>query len=221
MPQIFTASADTWLRAAVLALAVASLAGSLMAAGVVNSAYITRADLPVRQPVPFSHKHHVGELGLDCRYCHTTVETSANAGFPSMETCMTCHSQIWTGAPMLEPVRQSLASGKALPWSRVSQLPDYVFFNHAIHVNRGVPCMTCHARVDEMPIMARGHPFQMRFCLDCHRDPAPNLRPPDQVTRMDWTAWERDPRSRGYGEGRLRALHIHPAELTHCGICHR
>ncbi|HET9160226.1 MAG TPA: cytochrome c3 family protein [Caulobacteraceae bacterium] len=221
MPQIFTASADTWLRAVVLAGALASLGGSLMAAGWVNSSYITREKLPVAQPVPFSHKHHVGELGLDCRYCHTTVEVSASAGFPSIETCMTCHSQIWTGAPMLGPVRQSLASGKPIAWNRVSEIPDYVFFDHSIHVNRGVPCSACHGRVDQMPMMERDHPFQMRFCLDCHRDPAPRLRPPDQVTRMDWTAWENDPANRGYGKARLRALHIHPAELTHCGICHR
>jgi hypothetical protein len=221
MPQIFTASADTWLRATALVLAVVTLGGSLFGAGLVNSSYMTRAKVPVNQPVPFSHKHHVGELGLDCRYCHTSVETSANAGFPPTSTCMTCHSQIWTGAPMLAQVRASLASGKPLVWNRVSQVPDYVFFNHAIHVNRGVPCVACHGRVDRMPLMARGHAFQMRFCLDCHRDPAPRLRPPDQVTRMDWTSWEKDPRNQGYGLARMRELQIHVNQLTNCEICHR
>ena len=221
MPQIFTASADTWLRAAVLTAILAVSAGVLMAAGVVNAGYVTRQAVPVSQPVPFSHKHHVGELGLDCRYCHTGVETGANAGFPPVSTCMTCHSQVWTGAPVLAPVRDAFATGKPLAWNRVSQVPDYVFFNHSIHVNRGVPCVTCHGRVDRMPLMQRAHAFKMRFCTDCHRDPAPHLRPPDQVTRMDWSAWEADARNRGYGEARLRQLRIHASQLTNCEICHR
>lgn len=221
MPQIFTASADTWLRAAVVGVAVAAAGGVLSGAGLVNSTYLTRAGAPVDQPVPFSHKHHVGELGLDCRYCHTSVETSANAGFPPTSTCMTCHSQVWTGAPMLAQVRASLANDKPLAWNRVSQVPDYVFFNHAIHVNRGVPCVACHGRVDRMAMMMRAHPFQMRFCLDCHRDPAPRLRPPDQITRMDWSSWESDPRNRGYGLARMRELQVHVGQLTNCEVCHR
>ena len=221
MPQIFTASADTWLRAAAVGVAVASIGGVLYGAGLVNSTYVTRAGAPVDQPVPFSHKHHVGELGLDCRYCHTSVESSANAGFPPTSTCMTCHSQVWTGAPMLAEVRASLADDKPLVWNRVSQVPDYVFFNHSIHVSRSVPCVACHGRVDRMAMMARAHPFQMRFCLDCHRDPAPRLRPPDQITRMDWTSWENDPRNRGYGLARMRELQVHVNQLTNCGICHR
>lgn len=221
MPQIFTPSADTWLRAGAMVTFLLVVGGALMGGGLVNSSYLTRRGVGVAQPVPFSHKHHVGELGLDCRYCHTTVETSANAGFPPTETCMTCHSQLWTGAPMLAPVRESLATGRPLAWNRVAEVPDYVFFNHSIHVARGVPCFACHGRIDRMPLTYRAHAFQMQFCLDCHRNPAPRLRPPDQVTRMDWSAWDADPKNRGYGEARVRALHIDPATLDNCEICHR
>jgi hypothetical protein len=221
MPQIFTASADTWLRAGLIGVAIALTGAALTAGGVVNSGYLTRRSWGVSQPVPFSHKHHVGELGLDCRYCHTGVETSANAGFPPTSTCMTCHSQIWTGAAVLAPVRASLATGRPLEWNRVAEVPDYVFFNHAIHVNRGVACVECHGRIDEMPLTFRAHAFQMRFCTDCHRDPAPHLRPPEQVTRMDWSSWDADPRNRAYGEARVRALHIQSAKLINCGVCHR
>lgn len=221
MPQIFTASADTWLRAGVLGAALGMVGVGLLLGGFVNSGYLTRQAWTVSQPVPFSHKHHVGELGLDCRYCHTGVETSANAGFPPTSTCMTCHSQIWTGAAMLAPVRASLATGRPLAWNRVAEIPDYVFFNHAIHVNRGVPCSECHGRIDQMPLTYRAHAFKMRFCLDCHRDPAPHLRPPDQVTRMDWLSWDSDPRNRNYGVTRMHALHIQPSKITNCETCHR
>jgi hypothetical protein len=163
----------------------------------------------------------VAELGIDCRYCHTGVERSANAGFPPTQTCMTCHSQLWTGAEALAPVRASFASGRPLQWKRVSAVPDYVFFNHAIHVNRGVPCVACHGRVDRMPLTWRAHPFQMRFCLDCHRDPAPRLRPPDQVTRMDWSGWREIAAHRGYGVAAARRYGLDPVKLANCSICHR
>jgi hypothetical protein len=221
MSQIFTATADTWLRATVLVVFLAVCGGGLLMGGLVNSSYVTRAGWTSSQPVPFSHKHHVGELGLDCRYCHTGVETSADAGFPPTSTCMTCHSQLWTGAQVLAPVRASLATGRPLAWNRVAQVPDYVFFNHAIHVNRGVPCVTCHGRVDEMPLTWRAHPFQMRFCLDCHRNPAPALRPRDQVTRMDWRGWDKEPAHRGFAAAAARAFHLDPAKLTNCEVCHR
>jgi hypothetical protein len=134
---------------------------------------------------------------------------------------MTCHSQLWTGAGVLAPVRASLAQGKPLQWNRVSEVPDYVFFNHSIHVNRGVPCEACHGRVDQMPLMQRAHAFQMRFCLDCHRNPAPRLRPPEEETRMDWKGWENLPAHKAYGIQRVKALHINPAKLTNCETCHR
>lgn len=221
MPQIFTPSADTRLRAAALLAVICLVAAGLFGGGYVDSGYETRVGWVQDQPVPFSHEHHVGGLGIDCRYCHTSVEVSARAGLPPTHVCMTCHSQVWTGAPMLEPVRQSLASGKPLEWNRVTHLPDYVFFNHSIHVNRGVPCVECHGRVDRMPLMAQAKPFQMQWCLDCHRDPAPHLRPPDQVTRMDWSDWDQAEEHKQYGALMVKAYGIEPKNLDSCNICHR
>jgi hypothetical protein len=222
MAQIFTASADTRLRAFAALLGVLLAASVFGAAGYATSSYATRVGWFVDQPVPFSHQHHAGELGIDCRYCHANVEVSAHAGLPATEVCMTCHSQVWTGAPMLAPVRDSLASGKPIAWRRVARLPDYVYFDHSIHIARGVPCVECHGRVDEMPLMKRAEPFQMGWCLDCHRDPAPRLRPPDQVTRMDWTDWDRHPEAHKlFGAMVVKAGGIQPAKLVQCNVCHR
>ncbi|MBE7204467.1 MAG: cytochrome c3 family protein, partial [Parafilimonas terrae] len=160
MAQIFRPSADTWLRLWVLAAVVLVAGGLVAAGGYAFSGYATRVGWVRDQPVPFSHAHHVGGLGIDCRYCHLTVETSAHAGLPPTHVCMTCHSQEWTRAPVLEPVRRSWATGQPLRWQRVAKLPDYVYFNHSIHVARGVPCTTCHGRVDRMPLMARAKPFE-------------------------------------------------------------
>jgi hypothetical protein len=134
--------------------------------------------------VPFSHQHHVSGLGIDCRYCHTSVETSSFAGIPPTKTCINCHSQIWTNAQLLEPVRASYRTGESLQWTRVNQLPDFVFFNHSIHVNKGVGCNTCHGPVDQMPLMYQQNSLQMEWCLECHRHPERNLRPRDQVFNM-------------------------------------
>ncbi|MGE0148929.1 MAG: cytochrome c3 family protein [Parvibaculaceae bacterium] len=222
MSQIFTASADTRLRAALLLAVLVTFAACLFIGGYMDSSYATLAGWIRDQPVPFSHQHHVGGLGIDCRYCHATVEEGARAGLPATQICMTCHSEIWTGAPMLAPVRDGLASGKPLRWRRVARLPDYVYFDHSIHVARGVPCATCHGRVDKMPLMKRAEPFQMRWCLGCHRDPAPHLRPPSQVTRMDWSDWDRHPEEhRLYGALMMKAYGIEPAKLDDCNICHR
>lgn len=222
MPQIFSAAADTRLRAFGLAIVLLIALAILFVGGEMESSYSTLVGWVRDQPVPFSHQHHVGGLGIDCRYCHSSVETSAQAGFPPTHTCMTCHSQIWTGAPALKMVRDSLANNKPLQWQRVARLPDYVYFNHAIHVARGVPCVTCHGRVDRMPLMARDQPFQMRWCLGCHRDPAPHLRPPDQVTRMDWSDWDLHPEQhRDYGAHMVKQYGLRPEMLDDCNICHR
>jgi DNA-directed RNA polymerase subunit RPC12/RpoP len=221
MTQIFRPSADVWLRLTVLIVLASVLGGGLLATGLARSSYTTREGWPINQQVPFSHKHHAGELGIDCRYCHVDVERGPDAGLPATYICMSCHSQVWTGAPMLAPVRDSLASGRPLVWTRIARLPGYVYFDHQIHVARGVACVECHGRMDEMPLTYRAHALEMLFCIDCHRDPAPRLRPPDQVTRMDWSAWDADPANRGYGQAALRAYHIQPAKLTDCGICHR
>lgn len=222
MPQIFTASADTRLRTGLLLVALSFVGSLLFLGGFMESSYATLVGWVQNQPVPFSHAHHVGGLGIDCRYCHAGVETSQQAGLPPTHVCMTCHSQVWTGAPILAAVRRSLAEGRPLQWERVARVPDYVYFNHSIHVARGVPCATCHGRVDRMPLLARAEPFHMAWCLDCHRDPAPHLRPRDQITRMDWSAWKAHPEQhRGFGERMMRVYGIQPRTLTDCSVCHR
>src|SRR5262249_46164795 len=138
------------------------------------------------QPVPFSHRHHVGGIGLDCRYCHTTVEVSSFAGIPPTKTCMNCHSQIWTNSAMLEPVRESFRSGKSIEWNRVHHLAGFVYFDHSIHVKKGVGCVTCHGRVDQMPLTWQESSLQMEWCLGCHRNPERFVRPREQVFSMDW-----------------------------------
>jgi len=184
MSQIFHRSTNTLSRATIFGavFVVAALGWVLYA--VQGSPFITYAGVRKPQPVAFSHQHHVTGLGIDCRYCHTSVETSSFAGIPPTKTCMNCHSQIWTNAQLLEPVRASYRSGESLQWTRVNQLPDFVFFNHSIHVNKGVGCNTCHGPVDQMPLMYQQESLQMEWCLSCHRDPGKNLRPRDQVFNM-------------------------------------
>jgi hypothetical protein len=218
--QIFSRTADTWFRAALVAIPVVGFLALIGIPEVIaRSQYVTDVARTPQQPVPFSHKHHVGELGLDCRYCHTAVETSANAGYPATHVCMSCHSQIWTQAPMLAPVRESLAENKPLVWQRVARVPDYVYFRHDIHIAKGVSCFECHGRVDRMPLMYRAKAFEMRFCLDCHRDPAERLRPRDAVFDPNWTP---PTDRRALGAQLMRRYHIHgPNDLTHCTVCHR
>jgi hypothetical protein len=151
-----------------------------------RSPWVTRQGQRPDQPVPFSHKHHVEGLGLQCQYCHVSVEKSSYAGIPPTKTCMNCHSQIWTNAQLLEPVRQSWATGASLQWIKVHDLPDFVYFNHEIHVNKGIGCASCHGRVDEMPLMYEQNSLQMEWCLNCHRNPAVNLRPTAEIYNMAW-----------------------------------
>lgn len=218
MPQVFPPSADTWLRLAIVVGAMSVVGGLLISGGIVRSDYVTGVGVAPEQPVPFSHEHHVGGLGIDCRYCHTSVEIAANAGFPPTHTCMSCHSQIWTGAPMLEPVRQSLATDTAIRWQRVDTVPDFVYFDHRVHIAKGIGCVTCHGRVDRMPIMARAEPFQMEWCLDCHRDPAPKLRPREHVFDMQWApSGDR----RALREKLMAEYHVETKHLTDCYTCHR
>jgi len=219
MGQIFSPAADTWLR--LFMVGTASLAGGavLFAIGLAHSAWVTGADIhPPEQPVPFSHRHHAGELGIDCRYCHTSVADGPRAGLPPTHTCMSCHSQIWTNAPMLAPVRTSLAEDKSLKWNRVAVLPDYVFFRHDIHIAKGVGCVECHGRIDRMALTYRAVPLTMQFCLDCHRDPGPRLRPLDQVTNMTWTPHgDRN----ALGRALVAQYGIRVGQITYCFVCHR
>jgi hypothetical protein len=183
-----------------------------------KSPYNTEAGIPKNQPVPFSHEHHVRGLGIDCRYCHTSVEDSHFAGIPPTKTCMTCHSQIHSNTEMLRPVRQSWASNQPIQWSRVHNLPDFVYFNHSAHVNKGVGCSTCHGEVDRMPLMWQQASLQMAWCLECHRAPEQFLRPRDQVFNMNWKA-----PSNQLEEGRklVEKYDVKTGQLSNCSVCHR
>jgi hypothetical protein len=176
-------------------------------------------DDPIEQPIPFSHKHHVRDDGIDCRYCHTSVETSAFAGIPPLATCMTCHSILFNDAPMLAPLREAFAGGKTLEWNRVHDLPDFVYFNHAVHVAKGVGCSTCHGQIDQMPLTRRVASLYMQWCLDCHRNPERVLRPHDQVFNIDWQP-PPDQLARGAALRREYGLRS-TRELTDCSTCHR
>src|SRR5579862_6446450 len=177
MAQLFHPSANVISKASIVAVALIVGGLGFMAYTVNQSAYYTNIKVARQQPVPFSHKHHVKDDGIDCRYCHTSVESSNFAGLPPTEICMSCHSQIWTNAEMLEPVRSSYRTGKSLEWVRVHDLPDFVYFNHSIHVNKGIGCSTCHGRVDTMPLMWKVNTLYMQWCVECHRDPAKHVRP--------------------------------------------
>ena len=186
---------------------------------VLRLALLTGVGIARPQPVPFSHKHHSGELGVDCRYCHTTVEREASAGLPATHTCMTCHSQIWTGSDMLRPVRDSFAKNQPLEWVRLNKLPAYVYYNHSVHVTKGIGCSTCHGAVTDMQLTYRANAFEMKFCLDCHRAPERYVRTPDQVWNMNWSA----PADQAtLGPALVAKNHIKGGDrLTECGICHR
>jgi len=218
MTQIFSSAADTWLRLFIVGAAALTCAALVGVIGYARSDYYTGARLhPAPQPVPFSHRHHVAGLGLDCRYCHSTVEISSRAGLPATHTCMSCHSEIWTGAPMLAPVRQSLTQHTSLTWHRVARLPEYVYFRHDVHIAKGVGCITCHGRIDRMALTYQAKPLTMQFCLDCHRNPAPHLRPHDRITDMEWQPVN----ARALGEELVRQNGIRLGEITYCYVCHR
>lgn len=182
------------------------------------STFETGVGVARAQPVPFSHEHHVRALGIDCRYCHTSVETSSSAGLPSTQTCMNCHSQIWTNADLLAPVRQSYATGQPLQWARVHDLPDFVFFNHSIHVNKGVGCASCHGRVDQMPLTWKTQTLFMSWCLECHRHPEQQIRPREAVFDV---AWQSDKPQAERGPELVIKNQVITKGLTDCYTCHR
>ena len=184
-----------------------------------RSSYVTGQGVVRKQPIPFSHDHHVAGLGIDCRYCHSSVETSGFAGMPPTETCMNCHRQIWTNADMLEPVRSSFATGKPIQWQRVHDLPDFVYFNHSVHVAKGIGCASCHGQVDRMPLMFQQASLQMEWCLSCHRDPGKFVRPKEEVFNLNW-----QPPSDPQQAQALRAKLVKDYKiqsLTSCSTCHR
>jgi hypothetical protein len=190
MPQIFHRSANTLSKLSLAGLLMV-VAGLILFAMIIGrSSYVTRAQEFVEQPVQFSHRHHVLDDGIDCRYCHTSVETSAFAGIPPTKTCMNCHSQIWATAPILEPVRASFRDDRPIRWIRVHDLPDFVYFNHSVHVKKGVGCETCHGRIDQMPLTLQQNTLQMEWCLDCHRNPQNYVRPRSAVFTMGYEPTE-------------------------------
>lgn len=216
MSQIFPRSAN--------AIARFTMVGALLAAGVVGWAVVTlmRSDLVtaananVDQPVQFSHAHHVGGIGIDCRYCHTSVDQAASASIPPTQTCMNCHSQVWLDSPYLEPVRESYRTGASLEWIRVHDLPDFVYFNHAIHVKKGMGCETCHGRIDQMPGLYQVNTLQMEWCLDCHRAPEKYVRPREAVFTMGY-----QPDGNQLDVGRELVHEYGIQSLTSCSTCHR
>jgi hypothetical protein len=219
MSQIFHPSTNTISRVSIAGgialLAVVAAVGG----GLVDSAYLTQVDVPQEQPVPFSHAQHVGGLGIDCRYCHTTVEQSSFAGIPPTETCMACHKQIWAASPMLEPVRASYRSGQPMRWNRVYDLPGFAYFDHGIHVAKGVGCVTCHGRVDQMPLLWREHTLSMSWCVDCHRAPWRHVRPREHVFDLTWQPAEDQ---EVLGRRLVETYRIRdPHALTSCSVCHR
>jgi hypothetical protein len=216
MPQIFHRSANALARGSiVIAIVLVGLLGTALWE-ITNSPYYTEQDVTRQQPVPFSHRHHAGELGIDCRYCHTSVEKSSFAGLPPTQTCMTCHSQIWTNSEMLEPVRASYRTNQSLAWTRVNALPDFVYFDHSIHVAKGIGCTTCHGPIAEMPLTYRAGTLYMSWCLECHRQPEKYVRPKSQVFNP---FYQPPPNQLELGKQLVKEYKIQ--SLQHCSTCHR
>ncbi len=218
MPQIFHPSTNT--------IAKLSIAGVVILLPVVgalvylfNMTHAINLNVPIEQPVEFSHQHHVGDDGIDCRYCHTSVDKSSSAGMPSTHTCMTCHSQLWTDSPELEVVRESYRTGKPIVWERVHDLPDFAYFDHSIHVTKGIGCVSCHGRVDRMPQVWKEKTLSMAWCLDCHRNPEKYIRPQDYVTDMEFVA---KPGVTPDPQQLKKDYHILSSQqMTNCSTCHR
>jgi len=222
MPQIFHHSTNTLAKLSIFGAIFILLAGAWVLAEINRSSYNTGQYIERQQPVQFSHKHHVGDDGIDCRYCHTSVEVSNTAGMPPTKTCMNCHSQIWSESPYLEPVRASWKEGKPIEWTRVHDLPDYVYFNHSIHVNKGVGCNTCHGPIDEMPAVYQYQSLQMEWCLECHRGPERFLRPKEQVFNMDWREENTTDEQLREGEALKKQYRVRASSvITSCSTCHR
>jgi len=219
MAQFFKRSANNIARISMIAVVVLGGLAFLSYTQIARSSYLTGRYLEKQQPVQFSHKHHVGDDGIDCRYCHQTVETTATAGMPATQTCMNCHSQLWADSPYLEPVRASFRENKPIQWERVHDLPEYVYFNHSIHVAKGVGCSTCHGQIDTMPAVYQENTLQMEWCIACHREPEKFIRPKKEIFNMQWSDGDIDAGERA----QLKAdYHIRSKEMmTSCSVCHR
>lgn len=200
--------------AALLAIPAIAIGGLMV---YVRSPHVTNQQKPYEQPIEFDHRHHAGDERIDCRYCHWTVEDSPSAGIPSTTVCMSCHAQVWNKSPYLTEVRKAFFADQPIPWVRVHNLPDFVYFNHAIHVAKGVGCVTCHGRIDQMGAVEQYAPLTMGWCLDCHRNPAPNLRPQEAITSMTWERDSKKPEESP--EALAQAYDVHAR--TSCSTCHR
>jgi len=221
MSQIFPRSANALVRSTLFGVLSLVAIGTWLVFTLMRSSWATKQNEFVEQPIQFSHAHHVGGEGIDCRYCHTSVEKSSFAGIPPTKTCMNCHSQLWTNAPILEPVRASFRSDTPLSWIRVNDLPDFVYFSHQIHIKQGVGCNVCHGQVDKMPLMYQAQSLLMEFCLDCHRAPEKYIRPRAEVFNMNYqvpagtTQLEQGLRlKKDYGISSVE-------HMTSCSVCHR
>jgi hypothetical protein len=233
MPQIFHSSTNTLARASILGGLFIVGAIAFAVYGLNTGDYQTQVHVARDQPVRFSHEHHVAGLGIDCRYCHTSVESSNFAGIPATKVCMTCHSQVWINAEILEPVRASWRNNEALRWTRVHDLPDYVQFNHSIHVQKGIGCYSCHGAVDKMPLMWKQNSLHMQWCLECHRDPAKHIRDRSEVFLMKERTVPENMDPHEYGKKLMEEYHVRtdipkepgfeekfPNPLTNCSTCH-
>ena len=218
MAQLFHASANVVSKASIVIIALVVGVLALVSWEIFNSAYFTNVNVAREQPIQFSHQHHVTGLGIDCRYCHSSVQKTSFADIPPTHTCMTCHSQVWTNAPILEPVRASYRTNVPLKWLKVHDTPDYVFFNHSIHVAKGVGCSTCHGRVDQMQQISKFGTMYMAWCLDCHRAPQKFVRPQSEIFNSAWTPPANQEEA---GLKIVQANHINVSQLTNCSICHR
>jgi len=239
MAHIFKPSSNTFAVLTILGGAALPVALILGISQFTRSGYVTKVGTPFEQPVPFSHEHHVNELGIDCRYCHTSVEKSSNAGYPSTHTCMSCHSQVWSNSPLLEPIRESYVKNVPLKWTVLNKVPDFVYFNHSIHINRGVSCNNCHGPIQAMQMVYKGNAFQMRWCLECHRNPENYVGPqkniwelyqklqrgdqltPEEASLAKGIQYKRTPEELKVGEEWLKKYHVKKDQLGDCSICHR
>lgn len=219
MGQLFRSSSNTLARYGLYGALPFLLLLYFVVLQLDRSAWQTKEGVVLDQPVPFSHEHHVSGLGIDCRYCHASVETSTSAGMPPTHTCMTCHSQLWTEADVLAPVRASYATGRPLRWRRVYRLPDYVYFDHRAHATHGVACESCHGRVDQMPLMRQAVSLSMGFCLECHRAPEEHLRPPEFLYAFGYDLPPDEQRT--VGRQLVERYHIDTDRLDDCSTCHR
>lgn len=248
MAQVFRPVANTLSRASLACLIIIPGLAVMIGSTITRSGYNTGVNVALDQPVPFSHQHHVQELGIDCRYCHTSVEKSGFAGIPSTQTCMSCHSQIWTNSPLLEPIRESYRTGQPLRaadgsvgWNRVNKVPDFVYFNHSIHIERGINCNVCHGPVQKMQLTYKGQPFHMDWCLECHRNPENYVRPRSDVFELYRKAqtvveskltaedrailsgkpYKRTAAELQNGRNLLQQYGVKVKQLADCWICHR